>query len=112
MREININNFEEKLYFEKLENGLLVYLVPLKNKKNFYVSFGTKYGNYNSKFKVNDKTYEMPSGIAHFLEHKLFEKEKENPFDFYAKSGTDVNAGTSIFYTNYYFLDCAVYRKM
>ncbi len=103
MREININNFEEKLYFEKLENGLLVYLVPLKNKKNFYVSFGTKYGNYNSKFKVNDKTYEMPSGIAHFLEHKLFEKEKENPFDFYAKSGTDVNAGTSIFYTNYYF---------
>ena len=45
----------------------------------------------------------MPSGIAHFLEHKLFEKEKENPFDFYAKSGTDVNAGTSIFYTNYYF---------
>ena len=103
MKEININNFEEKLYFEKLENGLLVYLVPLKNKKNFYVSFGTKYGNYNSKFKVNDKTYEMPSGIAHFLEHKLFEKEKENPFDFYAKSGTDVNAGTSIFYTNYYF---------
>ena len=103
MREININNFEEKLYFEKLDNGLLVYLVPLKNKKNFYVSFGTKYGNYNSKFKVNDKTYEMPSGIAHFLEHKLFEKEKENPFDFYAKSGTDVNAGTSIFYTNYYF---------
>lgn len=103
MKEININNFEEKLYFDKLDNGLLVYLVPLKNKKNFYVSFGTKYGNYNSKFKVNNKIYEMPSGIAHFLEHKLFEKEKENPFDFYAKSGTDVNAGTSIFYTNYYF---------
>ena len=93
MKEININNFEEKLYFDKLDNGLLVYLVPLKNKKNFYVSFGTKYGNYNSKFKVNNKIYEMPSGIAHFLEHKLFEKEKENPFDFFAKSGTDVNAG-------------------
>ena len=55
MREININNFEEKLYFEKLENGLLVYLVPLKNKKNFYVSFGTKYEHYNSKFKVGNR---------------------------------------------------------
>ena len=59
MKEININNFEEKLYFDKLDNGLLVYLVPLKNKKNFYVSFGTKYGNYNSKFKVNNKIYEI-----------------------------------------------------
>ena len=103
MKKININNFEEKLYLEELENGLKIYMVPMKNKKNFFVSFGTKYGNYYKKFKVNDKIYEMPSGIAHFLEHKLFETKEENPFDFYAKSGTDVNAGTSIFYTWYYF---------
>ena len=88
MRQTNINNFEEKLYFEKLENGLLVYLVPLKNKKNFYVSFGTKYGNYNSKFKVNDKTYEMPSGIAHFLEHKMFEKKNRRCISAICQAGS------------------------
>ena len=103
MKEININTFEEKLYYEKLDNGFEVYLVPLKNKNNYNISLGVKYGNCYTDFMVDGKIYKTPSGVAHFLEHKLFERENDvSPFDYYSKSGTSVNACTSILYTNYY----------
>ena len=103
MQKININNFEEKLYYEKLPNGLEVFLVPMLQKQNYFCMFGTKYGGRNLKFKIDNKEVEVPSGIAHFLEHKLFEREDINPFEFYGKSGTDVNASTTSECTNYYF---------
>ncbi len=104
MKVININDFEEKLYYEKLNNGLEVFLVPLLNKKDYFVSMGIKYGNSYTDFKVDNKNYQVPSGIAHFLEHKLFERnEILKPFEFFLASGTDVNASTSISFTNYYF---------
>ena len=103
MKEININNFDEKLYFEKLDNGFEIYLVPLKNKSNYRISMGIKYGNCYTDFIVDNKKIHTPSGVAHFLEHKLFEREEGlAPFDFYSNSGTSVNACTSIKYTNYY----------
>lgn len=102
MKKININNFEENLFYEKLDNQLEIYMIPLPNKKNYYALFGTKFGGINLEFKVNNKLYKVPGGIAHFLEHKLFEQE-ESPFEFYGKTGTDVNAMTSYNYTGYYF---------
>lgn len=102
MKEININNFDEKLYYEKLDNGLEVFVVPLNNTKSFYVSASVKFGGMNRSFKVNGKKYTVPTGIAHFLEHKLFERE-ENPFNFYMKSGTEVNASTNNDNTTYFF---------
>lgn len=102
MKEININNFDEKLYYEKLDNGLEVFILPLSNTKSFYVSLSVKFGGINRLFKVNGKEYTVPTGIAHFLEHKLFERE-ENPFNFYLKSGTDVNASTNNDNTTYFF---------
>ncbi len=101
MKEININNFDEKLYYEKLDNGLEVFVVPLKNTKTFYVNLAVKFGGANRIFKLNGKEYIVPTGIAHFLEHKLFDR-KDNPFDFYMKSGTDVNASTNNDSTSYY----------
>lgn len=103
MKEININNFDEKLFYEKLDNGFEIFLVPLKNKSNYRISMGIKYGNCYTDFNVDGKKIHTPSGVAHFLEHKLFEREEGlSPFDFYSKSGTSVNACTSIKYTNYY----------
>ena len=102
MKEININNFDEKLYYEKLDNGLEVFILPLSNTKSFYVSLSVKFGGINRLFKVNGKEYTVPTGIAHFLEHKIFERE-ENPFNFYLKSGTDVNASTNNDNTTYFF---------
>lgn len=102
MKKIQINNFEENLFYEKLDNGLEVYMVPLSYKKNYFAFFGTKFGGIDLDFKINDKEVKVPSGVAHFLEHKLFEQD-ETPFEFYSKTGTDVNASTSYNYTGYYF---------
>lgn len=110
MEKIKINNFNEKLFYEKLDNGLEVYLVPLSKKKSYFTMFGTKYGGKDIKFKVDEKTIETPTGIAHFLEHKLFERE-EDPFTFYQKSGTDVNASTSYDFTNYYIHGSKNYKQ-
>ena len=103
MDKININNFEEKMYYEKLSSGLEVFMIPLLKKNNFHCMFGTKFGGRDLFFSVDDKRCEVPSGIAHFLEHKLFEREDINPFEFYYNSGTDVNAHTTNEYTGYYF---------
>ena len=103
MKKYQINNFEENLYYEKLANGLKIYSVPIKNKKRFSVMLVTKYGGRDINFKKNGKLYNMPTGIAHFLEHKMFERE-DDPFSFFGKYGSDVNAATSDDYTCYYFL--------
>ena len=103
MKKYQINNFEENLYFEKLDNGLEVYTVPIKNKKQFTVMLVVKYGGRDILFKKDDKEYKTPTGIAHFLEHKMFERS-DDPFSFYQKFGSDVNAATSDEYTCYYFI--------
>ncbi len=102
MEKININNFEENLFYEKLDTGLEVYMIPLPYKKSHFAFFGTKFGGIDLEFKLNGKLVKVPSGVAHFLEHKLFEQD-ESPFEFYGKTGTDVNASTSFNYTGYYF---------
>ncbi|MDO4369296.1 MAG: pitrilysin family protein [bacterium] len=111
MEKIRINNFKEHLYYEKLENGLEVFLVPLKMKKSYTAMFLTKYGGRDIEFKINDKEVKTPTGIAHFLEHKLFENEDEDPFSFYEKFGTDVNASTSHDFTSYYIYGSKSYKK-
>lgn len=110
MKEIAINNFKEKLFYEKLPNGFEVFLVPLKNKKNFFTMTGVKYGGRDINFSIDGKDYTVPSGIAHFLEHKMFEKE-DNPFSFYQSTGTDVNASTSYDFTRYYIIGNKEYNK-
>lgn len=110
MKRIRINNFEEHLYYDKLSNGLEVFVVPIKNKKSFSAMLVTKYGGRDINFKINDKVYNTPTGIAHFLEHKMFERE-EDPFAFYGKFGTDVNASTSDDYTGYYFVGSKCFDK-
>ena len=103
MKKINIYNFEEKLYYEKLNNGLEVFMVPMRYKKNYHVMLGTKFGGKILTFEENNQKHRVPTGVAHFLEHKLFENEEKDPFAFYLESGTDVNAVTTYDYTAYYF---------
>ena len=106
MKEINIEIANEKLIYEKLTNGLEVYMVPKKEVKNVYATFTTKYGSTINEFvPINEsKMIKVPDGIAHFLEHKVFEQENgEDPFTFYSKSGSDTNAHTSLNNTTYEF---------
>ena len=103
MQKINFNNLNQYVYYFTLKNGFKVYIVPFKNKKNYYAVLGTKFGSMDINFQVDDIKYSLPFGTAHFLEHKIFEQEnEENPFKFFAKSGVNANASTSFSNTRYY----------
>lgn len=105
MNKLEIKGLDEYIYHKVLNNGLNVYLYKANNTNEYKVSFFTKYGSIYNDFKIkgNKKYKNYPLGIAHFLEHKLFESEtKEAPFEFFSKSGTDSNACTSFFQTCYY----------
>ena len=55
MKTINISNTNETLYYEKLDNGLEIYIVPNNNQKNFYITFNTRFGSNNTEFKTNNE---------------------------------------------------------
>ncbi|MBO5852885.1 MAG: insulinase family protein [Clostridia bacterium] len=87
-----------------LDNGLSVYIMEKPGFDSCYAAFGTKYGSINTKFCRNGgEEIEVPAGIAHFLEHKLFESEEGDTFQRFAKTGAYCNAYTSFDRTCYIF---------
>jgi len=103
MKKTAINNLDLDLYYENV-NGLDVYIVPKTNVNNIYVTYTTKYGSNDNKFKIGEKVYDMPAGIAHFLEHKVFEQEDgKDPFTLFSNNGADANAFTNYNQTTYLF---------
>ncbi len=106
MKPIELAGLDQTVYYEKLENGLEVYLIPYQNKSNYAMHYLTKYGSIQTTFVPYGKKKEItvPDGIAHFLEHKMFEQEDGmDPFSFAAKTGTYSNASTNFECTRYYF---------
>ena len=106
MKKTNIKHLDLTLYSDKLDNGLEVYMIPKNNYNNIYVTFTTKYGSNEIEFTPidSDKMTKVPLGIAHFLEHKLFEqKDGIDPFTFYNERGADANANTNQYKTTYLF---------
>lgn len=98
-----IKKLDLDFFYEKMDNGLEVFLVPLEFKK-IYATFSTKYGGKHKSFLVDNKYVDVPAGMAHFLEHKMFEMESgEAPFEFFSKAGVDCNAYTSFDQTTYLF---------
>jgi len=95
----------EKYYKVKHKSGLEIYVFP-KDMSTYYAMFGTKYGSVNNKFRfLSENEYtEVPNGIAHFLEHKMFENEDgEDTFAKFARTGASANAYTSFLNTAYLF---------
>ena len=106
MKVIELDVVNEKILYEKLDNGLDVYIVRKKDFNSNFASFVSKFGGLDIEFiPINEKEYvKMPAGIAHFLEHKLFEQEKgPQVHDFYKQSGAYVNAMTGYKRTKYIF---------
>ena len=106
MNKIPLNKLDLDLYHEVLNNGLNVYMIPNNKINNVYATYTTAYGSYDSEFiPIGQNEYiKVPDGIAHFLEHKMFEQEDGiDPFTFFSKNGADVNAYTSFFGTTYLF---------
>lgn len=94
------------------KSGLEILVCEMEGFSTTEAMFGTKYGSINTQFKtMHDTDYCMvPEGIAHFLEHKLFENEECDVFDLYAKTGANANAFTSFDKTCYFF-DCSDHFK-
>ena len=106
MREIKNKNIKEKCYMEKLENGLQVIIIPKKEIQKKYIIWATKFGSIDNTF-IDSTTGEkvvIPDGVAHFLEHKMFE-QKNGVDSLYVLMalGLDANAYTTNDHTAYLF---------
>ena len=106
MQVIENLKVKEKVYKEKLENGLTVMIIPKAGMKKKYMIWGTHYGSLENEFVVpgeEEKTV-VPNGVAHFLEHKMFEQENgTNSLDVLTALGVDANAYTTNDHTAYLF---------
>ncbi len=106
MQVIENLKVKEKVYIEKLENGLTVMIIPKKGIQKKYMIWGTHYGSNESSFVVpgEEEITTVPNGVAHFLEHKLFEQENgTNSLDVLTALGVDANAYTTNDHTAYLF---------
>ncbi|MEF7561740.1 insulinase family protein [Bacillus infantis] len=105
METIVFDQLKEKLYYEKMANGLDVYILPKQGFNKTYATFTTKYGSVDNHFVPlgQEEFVKVPDGIAHFLEHKLFEKEDGDVFQQFSKQGASANAFTSFTRTAYLF---------
>ena len=106
MRRNNLEKLDLELYEETLKNGLRVFIVPKENVNGIYATLSTKFGSIHTEFALNgsDKMIKVPMGVAHFLEHKMFEqKDGVDPFTYFSERGCDANANTSNYKTTYLF---------
>lgn len=105
MEKIVYEQLKETLYYEKLPNGLDVYILPKQGFNKTFATFTTKYGSVDNTFVPlgKEEMIRVPDGIAHFLEHKLFEKEDHDAFQLFSKQGASANAFTSFTRTAYLF---------
>lgn len=105
MDQLTFEQLKETIYHETLDNGLNVYILPKPGFHKTYVTFTTKYGSVDNTFvPLNGRErIHVPDGIAHFLEHKMFEKEDGDVFQHFSKQGASANAFTSFTRTAYLF---------
>ncbi len=104
--QVNISKeLGETTYITKLSNGLTVYICKKEGFEKKIGLFGTKYGSLTNDFVdiTTGNRIKVPDGIAHFLEHKLFEKEGANALDLFSKMGVTSNAYTSFDQTVFFF---------
>lgn len=105
MKVINNTFYNETIYTKKLNNGLTVYLMPRKQFSNFSAVFATDYGSFDYEFMdlSNNTLVKTPQGVAHFLEHKMFDEEDGTDIsDKLIEIGIDSNAYTSYDITAYF----------
>lgn len=93
----------EEVFHTTLPNGLPVYIVPKKDFLRKYALFATRYGGMDMRFEKDGQWLDTPAGIAHYLEHKMFDTENGNALQELAKNGAEPNAFTSNAITCYYF---------
>ena len=104
MNRIEYKELDEVLYTEKLENGLTVLVLPRKGFTKKLAYFMTDYGSVHTHFSLDGVEYTAPAGVAHYLEHKLFDMPGGRDVSAeFAQLGAMTNAFTSYDLTAYYF---------
>lgn len=105
MEKIYFETLKETLYHEKMDNGLEVYLLPKPGFEKTYGLFSTRFGAIDTRFVPigQEQMIKVEDGIAHFLEHKMFDMNGSDASDEFAKLGASTNAFTSSSRTAYLF---------
>ncbi|ENH96528.1 zinc protease, insulinase family protein [Gracilibacillus halophilus YIM-C55.5] len=105
MKRHNYEQLNETIYSDQLSNGLRVHILPKPEMTKAYAIFTTNYGSIDQSFVPikQSESITVPDGIAHFLEHKMFEKEDRDVFQDFSKRGASANAYTSFTKTAYLF---------
>lgn len=101
MTELKSPRTGDSIFVEDHASGLKIMIYPKPGYRSAYAVFGTRYGSVNTRFKADGELVSVPDGIAHFLEHKMFESEEGDAFAKYAKTGASANAFTSFDQTCY-----------
>ena len=93
----------ETMYHQVMENGLNVFVFPKPEFQKGYAFFATNYGGMDRRFCLDGVWHDTPAGVAHYLEHKMFDTKEGNALQELAKNGAEPNAFTSNAMTAYYF---------
>lgn len=105
MQSTYYKQIDETVYEAELNNGLKLFVIPKTGFQKTFVTYTTQFGSLDRKFKPHgsEDYVTVPDGVAHFLEHKLFENEEEDLFTAFAEDNAQVNAFTSFDRTSYLF---------
>ncbi|BBD90184.1 EF-P 5-aminopentanol modification-associated protein YfmH [Staphylococcus caprae] len=105
MKVHNYELIDEKVFEHELDNGLKLFIIPKPGFQKTFVTYTTQFGSLDNHFKPlgSNEFVKVPDGVAHFLEHKLFEKEEEDLFTAFAEENAQANAFTSFDRTSYLF---------
>lgn len=103
VKEFVSEKLREKYYEIEHSSGLRIFVLPKEGYRSTYAIIGTPFGSINTEFDLKDGKVRVPDGIAHYLEHKLFESEDGDAFAKYAETGANANAYTSFDKTCYLF---------
>ena len=103
VKEFKSEKLREKYYEIEHSSGLRIFVLPKEGYRSSYAIIGTPFGSINTEFDLKDGKVRVPDGIAHYLEHKLFESEDGDAFSKYAETGANANAYTSFDKTCYLF---------
>ena len=102
MKKVVLEQLRETFYEERLPNGLLIRVIPRPDFAKTYSFFATDFGSIDTKFTMDGKVYETPAGVAHYLEHKLFDMPEGNVMQQFSALGGSPNAFTGYSMTAYH----------
>lgn len=100
---MHYDHLDEVVHKQVMDNGLEVFIIDKKGYNKKFATYTAKYGSVDNHFKANGEIHNVPDGIAHFLEHKMFDKETGDVFNKFSEMGASANAFTSIDRTSYLF---------